>query len=300
MPGGSDRVGLAVAALVVVSSLAGAAWIVAAGVGSSVEVVPAAPPLDPDRVARYGSHDDDVVFIVGVIPGRLQVAAVPSDSTDVPARDLAVRVNSEPVDRLADCGWNCVTADAPVLQGSPAFVGVEVRRTGKPTARVALGLPAAPPPAAGELYRRVSRRMASIRSVRIHETLSDGTTAVRTTFAFRAPNLMRYETSSGTKAVLIGRRRWDWEGGRWTASAATPIRSPAYNWSGARRPRLLPSSGGLRVLSVFRDDPRFPALFRLYVDARERVVRAHMLSVGHFMVDRLSGFDEPVAIEPPR
>jgi hypothetical protein len=54
------------------------------------------------------------------------------------------------------------------------------------------------------------------------------------------------------------------------------------------------------VLSVFRNEPRFPAWFRLSVDDRDRVVRAEMLSVGHFMVDRLSAFGEPVTIAPPR
>ncbi|MFL5710831.1 MAG: hypothetical protein ACJ77W_03010 [Chloroflexota bacterium] len=305
--------GWAVAASVVALTIAGGAWIVSSGsstgigpstgIGATRSAQVATPVGYDPRFARYAGHDQDVVVIVAAAPGRLEVVAAPSDSADLPPGDVAVAVDSQPVEPLSDCGWNCVSGQAPVLQGDPSFVGVEVQRSGRRPARVAIALPARRPPPGTALYRAVNRRMAAIRTVRVDESLGNGTTSVRTRFAFRAPDRMRYEMSTGVKAVVIGDRRWDWQGRRWEATSTEPIRSPAYLWEGARRPWLLGreqvDGRSVRVLTAFRDDPRFPAWFRLSVDDRDRVVRAQMLSVGHFMVDRLSGFDEPVTIVPP-
>ena len=301
--------GWAVAACVVALTIAGAAWIVSTGSSSaSPSAAPGAPAAAPagydPRYVRYAGHDQDVVVIVAAAPGRLEVIAAPSDSADLPPEDVTVAVDSQQVEPLADCGWNCVAGDAPVLQGDPSFVGVQVRRGGRKAARVALALPARRPPSGAALYRAIKRRMGAIPAVRVDERLSNGTSSIRTRFAFRAPDRMRYEINTGVKAIVIGGRRWDWAGGRWEAASTEPIRSPAYIWAGARRPWLLGrerlDGRSVRVLSVFRNEPRFPAWFRLSVDDRDRVVRAEMLSVGHFMVDRLSAFGEPVTIAPPR
>jgi hypothetical protein len=303
------RVGWVAAACVVALTIAGGAWIVSTGSSSGSRPAPSGPPAATPagyspRYVRYAGHDQDVVVIVAAAPGTLQVTAAPSNSADLPPKDVAVAVDSQPVEPLADCGWNCVAGEAPVLQGQPSFVGVEVRRSGRPAARVAIALPARRPPSGAALYRAVKRQMAAIRTVRVDERLSSGTSGIRTRFAFRAPDRMRYAIDTGVKAVVIGDRRWDWAGSRWNASSTEPIRSPAYIWEGARRPWLLGrqrlDGRSVRVFSVFRDEPRFPAWFRLSVDDRERVVRAEMLSVGHFMVDRLSAFGQPVAITPPR
>ena len=303
------RFGWAAAAGVVALTIAGGAWIVSTGPSSGSRpaastAAGATPAGYSPRYVRYAGHDQDVVVIVAAAPGALQVTSAPSDSADLPPEDTAVSVDSQRVEPLADCGWNCVAGEAPVLQGQPSFVGVELRRSGRPPARVAIALPPRRPPSAPALYGAVRRRMKAVRSVLVDEHLSNGTSSIRTRFAFRAPDRMSYEINTGVKAVVVGDRRWDWAGRRWDASLTEPIRAPAYIWEGARRPFLLGRKrvGGrsVRVLSVFRDEPRFPAWFRLFVDGRERVVRAEMLSVGHFMVDRLSGFDERVTITPPR
>lgn len=300
--------GWLVAACVVALTIAGGAWIVSTGPSSESAATPSAQAATPvgydPRFVRYADHDQDVVVIVAAAPGKLEVVAAPSNSADLPPEDVAVAVDSQPLEPLADCGWNCVAGEAPVLRGDPSFVGVEVRRSGRRPARVAVALPAKLPPSGGVLYRALQRRMRAIRTVRVDERLSNGTSSIRTRFAFRAPNRMRYAINTGVKAVVIGDRRWDYAGGRWQAAPTEPIRSPAYIWAGARRPWFLGrerlDGRSVRVLSLFRDEPRFPAWFRLTVDDRDRVVQAEMLSVGHFMVDRLSGFGEPVTIVPPR
>jgi hypothetical protein len=306
--------GWVAAACVVALTIAGGAWIVSTGSSSgsrpaqSAAAAAGAPTATPagysPRYVRYAGHDQDVVVIVAAAPGTVQITAAPSNSADLPPENVAVAVDSQPVEPLADCGWNCVAGEAPVLQGQPSFVGVEVRRSGRRAARVAIALPARRPPSGAALYRAVRRQMAGIRTVQVDESLSNGTSGIRTRFAFRAPDRMSYEIDTGVKAVVIGARRWDFAGGRWDASSTEPIRSPAYIWEGARRPWLLGrqrvGARRVRVLSVFRNDPQFPAWFRLSVDDQERVVRAEMLSVGHFMVDRLSAFGQPVTITPPR
>ena len=299
--------GWAVAACVATLTVAGGAWIVSTGPSSGTaepSARAAAPAGYNPRFVRYADHDQDVVVIVAAAPGKLEVVAAPSDSADLPPEDVAVAVDSQAVEPLADCGWNCVAADAPVLQGDPSFVGVELRRSGRRPARVAIALPARRPPSGASLYRAVQRRMGAFRTVRVDERLGNGTSSIRTRFAFRAPDRMRYRINTGVKAVVIGGRRWDWAGGRWQAVPTEPIRSPAYVWAGARLPRFLGrerlDGRNVRLLSVFRNEPRFPAWFRLAVDDHDRVVRADMLSVGHFMVERLARFGEPVTIVPPR
>jgi hypothetical protein len=300
--------GWVLAACVVALTIAGGAWIVSTGPASGTGTAPSAESATPvgynPRFVRFAGHDQDVVVIVAAAPGKLEVVAAPSDSADLPPDDVAVAVDSQPVEPLADCGWNCVAGKAPVLQGEPSFVGVEVRLSGRRPARVALAVPAKRPPSGAALYRAVRRRMGTIRTVRVDERLSNGTSGIRAGFAFRAPDRMRYAIDTGVKAVVIGDRRWDFAGGRWRAAATEPIRSPAYIWEGARRPWFLGrrrlDGRSVRVVSLFRDEPRFPAWFRLSVDDRDRVVRAEMLSVGHFMVDRFSAFGEPVTIVPPR
>ena len=313
MPRTWDWVVVACAIGLVGVSLIGGAWILAAGSSSDA---PTASPADVNssksasaenastELFRLASHSRDVLVVVGATPGGpVEITAIPADSSVLPAGAVVAAVDDRIISLRSDCGWNCLRADVPVLDGSPVPVEVVVRRSGRPPDRVVIPIPATLPARGDGVLRAMRQRMAKIRTVRVRETLSSGQAGIRTRFAFQAPNRMSYRISNGAKAVVIGARRWDWDGGRWQTEATEPIRAPAYIWTGAANPWLLGSTvlrgEPVRVLSLFRDDPQYPAWFQLFVDAENRVLRADMLSVGHFMVDRFSGFDQPVAIEPP-
>ncbi len=274
---------------------------------SSIEAKPAktkrigGPLLRDPRAVLLAARADDVLVGVAARAGRVELVAVPSDVKRIPARAIRVLLSGRVVG-LAPCGIHCFGFDARVLSGAPAFLVVEITRRGR-VARAALRLPAAPPRAAGVLFRSVDRRMRGLRTVRVDEVLSSGQNSVRTRFALRAPNRMTYVTSVGDKAIVIGPRRWDWDGKAWAKSETQPLPEPSYVWSGAERPRLLGRStvGGkpVAVLGVFNPDARYPAWFRLYVARDNRVVRAQMFAPAHFMLDRFSAFNAPLAINPP-
>jgi hypothetical protein len=186
----------------------------------------------------------------------------------------------------------------------PLALAVSVTRPGKPAARTTFALPGALPPSANGAFDAVTRRMDAVRAYRVDETLSSGLAGIRARFLYRAPDRMSYVTSEPTKAIVIGGTRWDsQDGGPWERSETPGVHVPTYMWNGAGSPRSLGTTtlGGrrVRVLSVFRPDNDFPAWFRLYVGADDRVVRADMFAPAHFMVDRLSRFDQPVSIVPP-
>jgi hypothetical protein len=181
---------------------------------------------------------------------------------------------------------------------------VTVSRRGKPAARATFALPRRLPAAADDALRRIDRRMAAVRTFRVGETLSSGLSGIRARFLFSAPDRMSYSTSDGARAVVIGKERWDSDkGGAWQRSETPGVHVPSYMWAGAGTAHVLGTTTldgrRVRVLSAFRPDESFPAWFRLYVRPDDHVVRAEMDAPAHFMVDSLSGFDRPLAIEPP-
>ena len=63
----------------------------------------------------------------------------------------------------------------------------------------------------------LNRRMNRLRTVRIRQVLSNGVSALRSTWLYQAPDRTSYVASNGTRGVIIGERRWDYFAGRWTA-----------------------------------------------------------------------------------
>jgi hypothetical protein len=139
----------------------------------------------------------------------------------------------------------------------------------------------------------------------IHERLaSSPRDKLTTTFRIVAPDRLTYVTSAGSRAVVIGGKRWDAQGkGPFVRSTLTPLELPGSEW-GPRwlNARSLGSTtvGGrrARVLSFF--DPQLPAWFELAVDpATGRPLTLKMTAAAHFMHHRYTDFNEPIRIVPP-
>ena len=152
------------------------------------------------------------------------------------------------------CGARCLRFPLRALVGTPSSLAVIVDQPGKPAATVRFALPPRLPATADRLYRAARARMLALASLSMHETLGSGLAPpVVSTWTFGAPDRMSYEIAGGSKAVVIGTKRWDWADGRWTRSTSSPLRLPAYPWQVATGARLLGSAhlGGrpVRVLA---------------------------------------------------
>jgi len=292
-------------AAIVAAVLAGVgvgAWLAGRG-GSSPATTPstAARPaarFDPSGAYLVAGRSGDVLVGLAVRSGGpVEVIAVPPDLHVLPAAAVGARAGGASP-KPTSCGVRCYRFALPVLDGRPRRLTVTVR--GRP---VAFRLPPRLPTSAASVFRTATRRMAALRSVRIDESLSSGRSAIRARFALEAPDRMRYVTTDGGRAVVVGTTRWDFLDRRWQKSPYQRTRQPAYMWEGARYPRLLGRErlGGRRVevVTVFRPDRDYPAWLRLYVTRQRRIVRAEMIAPAHFMVDRLSAFDRAGPVRRP-
>lgn len=288
-----------VAAAAFVLVLVAAALVVAAGSGSeSAEPEqtlslqePAKrlelPLAERDQALTLAQRKGRILVGIAARPGGpLEVAAVEGEKP-IAAESLSFSVDDDPVG-ATPCGQACWRLDVAVLEGSRLLV------VNTPTT-FRFELPATLPPSGSALFRKVRRTMASLRTYRYTEDLTSGTgPGLRSTFEAQAPNRMRFRTADGFRSIIVGRSRWDLRDGNWERSPFPGLRVPNYMWEGARHARLL----GPTTLSVYGREP-IPAWFRLSIDARGRVLRAHMLAPSHFMVQRFSAFNAPLSIEPP-
>ena len=309
----SDWLAVAVAAGAVLTGIAFAASILRAGKGasatpaatlSSPSPAPTPAALPRGRVLTLAGHDGDVLVAISAWPGGPVDVAVFEGPNRGPRSGLVRATVGEGLPRVLEpdsCGAGCFALDARVLDGSPLELLVEVVRDGKPTRKVAFALPKRLRSGAA-LLREVDRTMGALKTLRAEETTATSGGVLRAQFEFVAPDRMRVTASDGGKTVLIGDRRWDWLAGAWVAGGTSRLRMPAYPWRSGGQARLLGRDviGGVPVKVLGLDDPKLgPTWFRLFVAADGRVLREEMLAPNHFMADRFSGFDEPLAIEPP-
>jgi hypothetical protein len=295
---------------VVLAGVAVGAWLVGRGSSSPSPAPPTGGTAGASTTGRIAALNPRGAYLVArrsgndlvglaVRPrGPVDVTVIPPDLHRVPATAVRGRLAGQPDAAAQPCGAHCYRFDLHALAGEPKLLTVTVYgRT------VAFPLPARLPPAASGLFRTSSRAMARLRSVRVDETLDSGTSAIRARFALQAPDRMRYSTSEGNRAIVIGTTRWDFLDGRWRKSDYQRIKQPAYMWEAARFARLIDSARlrgrPVRVLAVFRPDADYPAWLRLYVTPDRHIVRAEMIAPAHFMVDQMSAFNRIASIRPP-
>ncbi len=108
-------------------------------------------------------------------------------------------------------------------------------------------------------------------------------------------------TNSGFRSVIIGRKRWDNQAGRWQEGPFPGLNvRDVLMWYEARNPRVvrrLPN--GDVQLAAYGLKP-VPAWFRLTVEPSGRVAEAEMAAPAHFMLHRYSDFNSTPAIRPPQ
>jgi hypothetical protein len=290
-----------VAGGVLVLLLLAAALVVAAGSGEESIETSGVLTLDPSarsleiplaatgNALTVASRNGRVLVGLAVDPAeRIQVAVVRGERA-VPISDLTFTVDGRLLTPRT-CGHACWELDVR----QPRELVVNAPETFR------FELPAVLPPSAAGMFAAVTRTMESLRTYRFDEDLTSGVGALsRSTWEVQAPDRMRFRTSDGFRAVVVGRSRWDFRGGRWQRSAYPRLDLPSYMWDGAAGARVLPGAGGnSAILAVFDREP-VPAWFKLTIDDQNHVVDAEMLAPSHFMRQRFYDFNVPLTIEPP-
>jgi len=260
---------------------------------------PEAPqPIDdpPPGATVLGGESGGRAVGLAIRPnGILQATVLGPDDKGVDGLSLGFRAGGQTAGSTP-CGPGCYQAerriDAPrvtvVLDSGP----------------VAFGLPGRTQPA-GRVVAGARRAFQRLRSLVIHERLaSSPRDKLTTTFRIVAPDRLTYVTSAGSRAVVIGGKRWDAQGkGPFVRSTLTPLELPGSEW-GARwlNARSLGSTtvGGRRAKVVSFFDPQLPAWFELAVDpATDRPLTLKMTAAAHFMHHRYTNLNEPMRIVPP-
>jgi hypothetical protein len=169
------------------------------------------------------------------------------------------------------------------------------------SAPVSFQLPASLPASGQSAFDRARRTMAALHSYRFSERLTSGGPVVFTRLAVQAPDRLSLRTNSGFRSVIIGRKRWDNQAGRWQEGPFPGLNvRDVLMWYDARNPRVvrrLPN--GDVQLAAYGLKP-VPAWFRLMVEPSGRVAEAEMAAPAHFMLHRYSDFNSTPAIKPPQ
>jgi hypothetical protein len=263
--------------------------------------VPAPARAGPGTLAVARRSGDVLVGLVARPGGPAELRIF--DGTGGPLADGIVRAAVDARERPgARCGPGCLRLAVPVLEGSAADLAVSVERPGKPRRDVLFRLPARLPPSGAPELAAAKRAMRALGSVRIAEHLSTGAASLSSWWTMAAPDRLRVSGSDGSRSVVIGARRWDRSrGDAWVESEAEPLRLPDFQWLEARHARIIGKTvrDGVTLLLVGAADLERSWWFVLAVRPDGLVVESRMLAPAHFMVDRYSGFDAPVTIEPP-
>lgn len=243
--------------------------------------------------------------------GQVTVTATVIDQSGNGANglDVGVRLRSGGTDATdaASCGSGCYRADVAV-HGRPREAILRIRRGDGRTADVRFPFPASwPPPPATRLAREATRVFDELRTLRIDESLSSGGAHItQTVWRFEAPNRLSYDIQDGSRAIIVGDRRWDREPGkrRWVESPQVPLRQPTATWGAAPATAMVLGSGTVADRPVWRIsfvDPSVPAWYTASIDKRtHRTLALEMTAPAHFMRHTYSGFDGPLSIEPPQ
>ena len=250
--------------------------------------------LQKDTLALARHQRDLLVGLAAQPGGPVEVAAVRGDT---PVASDAVRVSVDGRDVPTEsCGTGCSRVQAPVLKGRPSRVTVSAG-----AAPVSFQLPASLPASGQSAFDRARRTMAALRSYRFTERLTSGGPVVFTRLAVQAPDRLSLRTNSGFRSVIIGRKRWDYQDGRWQEGPFPGLNvRDVLMWYEARNPRVvrrLPN--GDVQLTAYGLKP-VPAWFRLTVEPSGRVAEAGMTAPAHFMLHRYSDFNSAPAIKPPQ
>jgi len=267
--------------------------------------------LPQDGDLTLGASAGEVLVGLSVRPGEpgrneILVYLLPLDGEQAAAGIPAtVAIAGEAQVPMRDCGPTCRRTGLDLSGGEDLRVTIGGSSGGTAEFRV----PALPAASGRRLLARAQARIHALDSYRMRENLSSGAGAVRSDYAFVAPDLARIDVEERSTTVFVGDTRYLREGtGPWQVQRNTPPLSvPIFIWDTFRPwvdPRIVGSERvdgrPARVLSFFGSSGGTPAWFRLWIGGNGLVLRAQMRAQGHFMDQQYGDFDAPIQIQAPR
>jgi hypothetical protein len=277
-------------------------------------VAPAAPrfPAPPPGAVVYAREDGTDALALAVVPRArgvgLQASVVGGAGTgvaglrvsfDVSTRGRSVRLPA------GTCGAGCYRASAAV-PSRPLRVQVRVARAAHTTIwNVTLPDPW-PPADASSLVARATRVWKNLHTLSYVDRLgADPSHVLVAHWQIVAPDRLAYQIEKGSRAIIVGLRRWDRPDGaaNWQESSAVRLDQPEPFWVSAIDAHVIGRGtfAGHPVWHVSFYDPRTPAWFLVSIDRKTlRTLDLHMTAAAHFMHDSYGPFDAPIKIVPPK
>jgi hypothetical protein len=204
------------------------------------------------------------------------------------------------------CGAGCYRAVMP-LSGQPLHLRMSVEHAGRASGFADFPFPAVwPPQPADRLLGRASRAFLALKSVVVDQHLTSGA-SLQVRYKEVAPDRMAYTASNGAASVNIGTRNWDrnTRTSAWIYSTLPePLKVPFLEWDRTPVNATLLGSGRLRGRPVWLVSHEIytytPIWYTVAIDKRTGLLLdTRMVTSSHFMHDRYSGFNQPLAINPP-
>lgn len=305
----TDWIGATAAVAAIAGSAGLAAWVLSTGSAAADRSTSADASRSPRRFSAaadalmLASRSRDVLVGLAVRPGGPVLLSVLPAGQPLTRGRIEATLAGRRVS-VRRCGKSCFWLAGSVLEGQEQKLRLTVERPGTPAASVRFDLPARMPPNAERVFRAASKRMRALEALRIDQTLTSGLAgSAGARYLVQPPDRLSFRTSDGIRSLIIGPRRWDLERDGWVQSPSERTLLPTYAWADATNARLLGTARvagtTVRELALYKGG-RSSSWFRLFVDDADRVLKAEMLTAGHFMTDRYSGFNAAIRIRPPR
>jgi hypothetical protein len=280
-----------------------------AGLAAVILLVVAALGIMPPAAATLPQPAREGVLYVGLIAGehvRVRVSPATPGLNEVTVDGVPASVVLR---ELANLQELTVTPGGPVELRSGWWEIVVRGRQGEVSFPLVVGtLQTDTDPAAARLLVQARAVMGRVRTWREIEQITDGSGGVvETVFEVARPDRLRYRTSSGAEAVIVGGVRVSRDpGGPWTRDRLPQPISPDGPYvsylEGATGVRF---GGSERCLAeacrlVFWSLPSGQASFSARVGVSGRIYSVAMVAPAHYMTARVDRLDRPVVITLPR
>ena len=278
------------------------------GVAAAILLVVAALGIMPPASATAERPADEGILYVGLIAGervRLRLSPAAAGLNEVSVEGLPASVRARRLETLQEVS---VTPDGSVELRDGWWEIVILSERGQVTFPLIVGAPPSESdPQAVRLLARARSMMERVRTWREVEQITDGKGGVvETVFDVARPNRLRYRTSSGAEAVIVGAVRFSRDpGGAWTPDQlAQPITSDGPYVSYMEEAISVRFGGTDRCAGeacriVLWSLPSGRAEFAARIGAGGRIYGVAMVAPGHYMTSRVARLDMPVQITPP-
>lgn len=295
--------------------------LIAAGLAAAIlfTVVSPSPPPPSFRPAALGEQPPGAVVIgkedgalavgLAVAPrhGQLLVVVTVFSQNGAGATGLHTRVAITTRDgrRMTASASACTAGCYQAVFGTSRWPR-QASVTFNGGSRVDFTLPSHGPSAEGlRLVRAAEHEYRKIRTLVTHERLGSNLKDVLdTTYYAVAPNRLHFVVHGEDETIIIGNRRWDRRpGGRWHASAQTPIRPIAPYWTPLVRDATILGDATVHGQSCWEisfADPQTPGFFTIWLDkSNDRTLELEMTAPAHFMHHSYGPFNAPLKVQPP-